>query len=381
MSTYRSRRQFLVLGGAGAAWSGLSQTVQSSPNRLSRPAVQALLAPAGSGSFGPVKIDANENPYGPSEKAIQAIQRNFGQSGRYAHNTPELHRSLCNHHQVDSGMLEVGYGSSELLKMAAEAFLGSGKNVVTAQPTYEATARYGAVYGATTTHVPLDAQYRFDLKKMRAAVNEKTGMVYICNPNNPTATVVSAEATRAFVDSMPPEIPVVIDEAYHHYVDDPSYASAIPLAKQGKAVVVMRTFSKIYGMAGLRMGYAVGRADLIGRMSAYKIWLNANTLTVAAALASLEDKEFVERNRKLNAMARQFVEQEVTKMGLGYIPSQANFLMIDLKRDMGSVVSELRARNVFAGRPFYPLRQHLRVTVGTMEEMKRFVEELRVVVA
>jgi histidinol-phosphate aminotransferase len=379
MSTRRSRRQFLALSGVGAAWSGLSQTAMSWPNRLSQSAVQALLPPTG--ALGPVKIDANENPYGPSDNAIQAIQRAFGQSGRYASNTPELHRALCEHHQVDSGMLELGYGSSELLKMAAEAFLSPGKNVVTAQPTYEAPSRYGAVYDATTIRVQLDSEYRHDLKRMRAAVNDKTGMVYICNPNNPTATIVSAEATRAFVDSMPPEIPVVIDEAYHHYVDDPSYASAIPLAKQGKSVVVMRTFSKIYGMAGLRMGYAVGRGDLISRMSPYKIWLNTNTLTVAAALASLEDKEFVERNRKLNASARQFVEQQVTKMGLGYIPSQANFLMVDLKRDMGPVVGALRARGVFAGRPFHPLRQHLRVTVGTMEEMKRFVEQLRVVVA
>ena len=378
MGTLRSRRQFLALGGVGAAWSSLSQTAMSWHNGLSQPAVHALLAPAG--TLEPVKIDANENPYGPSEKAIQAIQRSFGQSGRYASNTQELHRALCSHHQVDSGMLEVGYGSSELLKMAAEAFLATGKNVVTAQPTYEAPSRYGAVYDATTIRVPLDSQYSHDLKRMRAAVNDKTGMVYICNPNNPTATIVSAEGTKAFVDSMPPDVPVVIDEAYHHYVDDPSYASAIPLAKQGRAVVVMRTFSKIYGMAGLRMGYAVGRGDLISRMSAYKIWLNTNTLTVAAALASLEDKEFVEKNRKLNASARQFVEQQLTKMGLGYIPSQANFLMVDLKRDMGPVVGALRARNVFAGRPFHPLRRHLRVTVGTMEEMKRFVEELRAVV-
>lgn len=378
MSIRRSRRQILTLGGVGAAWSSVSHTVLSWPNSLSRPAVQALLA--SSGTIELVKIDANENPYGPSEKAIQAIQQSIGQSGRYAGNTAELHRALCNHHQVDSGMLELGYGSSELLKMAAEAFLGPGKNVVTAQPTYEAPARYGAVYDATSIRIPLDSQYRHDLKQMRAAVNDKTGMVYICNPNNPTATIISAEATRAFVDSMPPGIPIVVDEAYHHYVDDPSYASAIPLAKQGKAVVVMRTFSKIYGMAGLRMGYAVGRGDLISRMSAYKIWLNTNTLTVAAALASLEDKEFVERNRKLNRSARQFVEQQVTKMGLGYIPSQANFLMIDLKRDMGPVVGALRARSVFAGRPFHPLRQHLRVTVGTMEEMKRFIEELRAVV-
>ncbi len=379
MHTRRSRRQFLALSGVGAVWSGLSQTTMPWPNRLSQPAVQALLA--ATSSLGPVKIDANENPYGPSDKAIQAIQRTFGQSGRYASNTPDLHRALCEHHQVDSGMLELGYGSSELLKMAAEAFLGPGKNVVTAQPTYEAPSRYGAVYDATTIRVQLDSQYSHDLKKMRAAVNDKTGMVYICNPNNPTATIVSAEATKAFVDSMPPEVPVVIDEAYHHYVDDPSYATAIPLAKQGKSVVVMRTFSKIYGMAGLRMGYAVGRGDLISRMSSYKIWLNTNTLTVAAALASLDDKEFVDRNRKLNASARQFVEQQVTKMGLGYIPSQANFLMVDLKRDMGPVVGALRGRGVFAGRPFHPLRQHLRVTVGTMDEMKRFVEELRVVLA
>ena len=362
MSIRRSRRQFLAVSGVGAAWSGLVQTALSRPHGLSQPAVQALLAPAG--TFGPVKIDANENPYGPSEKALQAIQKSFSQSGRYASNTPELHQALCSHHQVDSGMLELGYGSSELLKMAVEAFLGPGKNVVTAQPTYEAPSRYGAVYDATTLRVPLDAQYKHDLNQMRAAVNDKTGMVYICNPNNPTATVVSADAIRMFMDSMPPEIPVVIDEAYHHYVEDPSYASSVPLAKQGKAVVVMRTFSKIYGMAGLRMGYAVGRGDLMGRMSDYKIWLNTNTLTVAAALASLEDKEFVERNRKLNASARQFVEQQVTKMGLGYIPSQANFLMVDLKRDMGSVVGALRARGVFAGRPFHPLRQHLRVTVG-----------------
>jgi len=379
MSTGRSRRQFLALSGVGAAWSGLSQTGMSGPNRLRQPTVQTLLVPTG--ALGPVKIDANENPYGPSDRAIQAMQRSFNQSGRYANNTADLHRALCDHHQVDSGMLELGYGSSELLKMGVEAFLGSGKNVVTAQPTYEAPSRYGAIYDATTVRVQLDSQYRHDLKQMRAAVSDKTGMVYICNPNNPTATIVSADATKAFVDSMPPNIPVIIDEAYHHYVDDPSYGSAIPLAKQGKSVVVMRTFSKIYGMAGLRMGYAVGRGDLISRMSAYKIWLNTNTLTVAAALASLEDKEFVERNRKLNASARQFVEQQVTKMGLGFIPSQANFLMIDLKRDMGLVVGALRARGVFAGRPFHPLRQHLRVTVGTMEEMKRFVEELRAVVA
>jgi histidinol-phosphate aminotransferase len=134
-------------------------------------------------------------------------------------------------------------------------------------------------------------------------------------------------------------------------------------------------------MAGLRLGYAVGREDLVGKMSEYKIWLNANVLTVAAALASLDDKAFVERNRKLNADTRRYVEQAVRQMGLDTIPSQANFLMVDLKRDMSSVAGSLRSRGVFAGRAFYPLTSHLRVTIGTAEEMKRFVEELRRVLA
>jgi histidinol-phosphate aminotransferase len=375
-NTDRSRRKFLALTGAGVAWSGVSAlAVEPQSGRA------AAAVPAVASSIYSVKIDSNENPYGPSEKAIQAIQASFSQSGRYAQNTGQLHRALCDHHQISGGMLDIGYGSSEILKMAVEAFLGPDKNVVIAQPTYEAIARYGTVYGASAVRVPLDAQFRHDLKRMRSAVNEKTGLVYICNPNNPTATVVSGESLRNFVESMPSNIPVLVDEAYHHYVDDPTYASAIPLAKQGKAVVVTRTFSKIYGMAGLRLGYAVGREDLVGKMSEYKIWLNANVLTVAAALASLDDKAFVERNRKLNADTRKYVEQAVRQMGLDTIPSQANFLMVDLKRDMSSVAGSLRSRGVFAGRAFYPLTSHLRVTIGTAEEMKRFVEELRRVLA
>lgn len=368
-----SRRGLLTLGGISLGRQALAATCAPNPSSVFTQAYLLAVSPGG----GFVKLDSNENPYGPSEKAIQAMQGSFSQSGRYAANTPELVRALCGHHGVSGRMLEVGYGSSEILKMAAEAFLGPGKSVVTAQPTYEAASRYGDVYGARAVRVRLDAGYRHDLKAMRAAVNSNTGMIYICNPNNPTATIVSADAVKSFVDSLPPELPVVVDEAYHHYVDDPSYASAIALAKQGKPIVVTRTFSKIYGMAGLRLGYAVGREDLIRKMSSYKIWLNTNVLTVAAALASLDDREFVEKNRKLNAVSRKYVEEQVTRMGLSYIPSQANFLMVDLKRDMNSVAHGLRSRGVHAGRPFHPLNQHLRVTIGTLEEMKRFAEELK----
>ena len=328
-----------------------------------------------------VKIDGNENPYGPSEKAVQAIQSAIPRSNRYVQTADRLQHAVAQHHQAGLGMIQLGYGSSEILKMASEAFLAPGKNVVLASPTYEGMARYGEVHGARIVRIPLDSRFRHDLKKMRTAVNEDTGLVYICNPNNPTATIVGADELREFADQMPPHIPVVVDEAYHHYVEDPSYSSAIPLVLQNRAVIVTRTFSKIYGMAGLRLGYAVAREDLITKIAAYKVWLNANTLTIAAGLACFDDQEFIARNKKQNKETREYVEAEMTKLGLETIPSQANFLMIDLKRDIQPVQAALRARNVYAGRPFYPLTNYLRVTVGTQQEMERFVEEFKQVMA
>jgi histidinol-phosphate aminotransferase len=379
-----SRRTFLGFAGLGMAWTGISspsRNLEITANRVWEAATDPSLRASVAATNFPVHIDSNENPYGPSEKAIAAIKSSCSQAGRYVHNPGELHRALCQHNKVEPSMIEVGYGSSEILKMAAEAFLGPGKNVIVAQPSYESISRYGDVYGAQTVRVPLDTGYRHDLKKMRAAVNDKTGLVYICNPNNPTATVVSEDEMKDFLAAMPAEIPVLIDEAYHHYVADRSYASSIQFAKAGKAVIVSRTFSKIYGMAGLRLGYAMGREDLIGKMSNYKLWLNMNALTMAAALASLDDQEFVGRNQKLNTETRHFVEGEVTALGLRCIPSQANFVMIDLKRQAYPVLGSLRSRNVFVGRLFPPLMNHMRVTLGTAEEMKRFVEELKQVLS
>jgi len=368
-----SRRTFLGIAGLGMAWAGASSPSLSLQFNSSR--VWAASANL------PVHIDSNENPYGPSEKAIAAMKSSCAQAGRYVHNPGELYHALSEHNRVDPSMIEVGYGSSEIIKMAVEAFLGPGKNVLVAQPSYESIARYGEVYGAQTVRVPLDGDYRHDLKKMRAAVNDKTGLVYVCNPNNPTATVVSGDEMKDFLAAMPPQVPVLIDEAYHHYVEDTSYSSSIQFAQAGRAVIVSRTFSKIYAMAGLRLGYAVGREDLIRRMASYKLWLNMNALTMAAALASLDDQEFVHRNQKLNTQTKRFVEGQVTALGLKCIPSQANFVMIDLKRQAYPVLGALRSRNVFVGRLFPPLMNHMRVTLGTAEEMQRFTEELKQVLS
>lgn len=328
-----------------------------------------------------IKIDGNENPYGPSERAVQAIQSAIPRSNRYVLTADKLQHAIANHHQVGLGMIQLGYGSSEILKMAADAFLPPGKSVVVASPTYEGMARYADVRGARIVRIPLDSQHRHDLKKMRAAVNGDTGLIYICNPNNPTATIVGGDELREFSNQIPPQIPIVIDEAYHHYVDDPSYTSAISLVLQNKSVIVTRTFSKIYGMAGLRLGYSVAREDLTAKMASYKVWLNANTLTIAAGLACYEDQQFIAKNKKQNKETRDYVEDELRKLGYETIPSQANFFMIDLKHEMQPVQAALRARNVYVGRPFSPLTNYLRVTVGTRSEMERFVEAFKQVVA
>ena len=154
-----------------------------------------------------VKIDGNENPYGPSDKAIQAIQNAIPRSNRYVLTADKLQLAIAQHHQVGPRMIQLGYGSSEILKMAAEAYLAPGKNVVLASPTYEGMARYAEVHGAGIVRIPLDSQFRHDLKKMRAAINEDTGLIYICNPNNPTATIVGADELQEFADQMPPHIP------------------------------------------------------------------------------------------------------------------------------------------------------------------------------
>lgn len=376
-----TRRNLLKWGGVGLAlgknYSLLTNALL--PTGLTFQEVAQL--PAVKAQSDLVKIDGNENPYGPSEKAIQAIQSAIPRSNRYILTADKLQLAIAQYHQVGPGMVQLGYGSSEILRMAAEAFLSPGKNAVLASPTYEGMARYAEVHGANVVPIPVDSQFRHDLKKMRDAANKDTGLIYICNPNNPTGTFVGADELREFVDQIPHSIPVVVDEAYYHYVESPSYSSAVSLVLQHKSVIVTRTFSKIYGMAGLRLGYSVACEDLTAKIASYKDWLNANTLTIAAGMACFDDHEFIARNKKQNLETRTYVEAELQKLGFETIPSQANFFMINLKREMKPVQAALRARNVYVGRQFYPLTNYLRVTVGTRPEMARFIEEFKRVIA
>jgi histidinol-phosphate aminotransferase len=255
------------------------------------------------------------------------------------------------------------------------ACTGAGRSLVMADPTFEALARYVDVTGGPVVKVPLTSDYRHDLKAMLTP-STGAGLVYVCNPNNPTATVTPAAELSAFLAAVPPTTTVLVDEAYHHYVTGGGYESVMGQVPQRPNLLVARTFSKIYGMAGLRCGYAVGQAELIARLRRQQAWDNMNVAVLAAAAAALADPDHVDDARQRNAKVRQEACDALAARGFRVVPSQANFFMVDLGQPVKPVIAGLRAQGVEVGRLFPALPTHLRVTVGKREEMQAFLAAL-----
>ncbi|HJQ99319.1 MAG TPA: histidinol-phosphate transaminase [Candidatus Polarisedimenticolaceae bacterium] len=329
----------------------------------------------------PVRLDSNENPYGPSQRAQEAMAAARSIAARYPDDLEDrVADALAQSHAVPPKNVLLGCGSGEILRMADLAFLGAGRTVVAADPTFEAVLSYARVTKAEATRVPLTADFRHDTKKMVAACDDRTGLVYVCNPNNPTGTIVKRAELAALVAAVPERAVVLVDEAYHHFVEDSDYASAIDLVLKRPNVVVARTFSKIYGLAGMRLGYAVGAEDKIAAMRPHKNWSNANAAVLEAALASLDDADHVKQQRRLMNDTRRWLCDELKKDGRTYIPSETNFLMIDVGGDVAGVIEAMRARKIFVGRRFAALPNWLRVSIGTREETAVFLSALRDVV-
>src|SRR5213083_2295871 len=274
-----SRRDFARLLGAGAA-----AAVVRPPLSFAKP-TQSVATPLAEGGI--VRLSANENPYGPSPKAFQAITDSFGLACRYPdeHNNVLIDK-LAKLNGVNHDQILLGDGSGEILKLCAETFTGpkSGK-LVAADPTFEAILNNATANGAEVVKVPLNSSFAHDLLKMLAAAKE--GLIYVCNPNNPTASITPKGELRDFIARTPGETMILVDEAYFHYADSPDYESVIPLIKDHPNLIVARTFSKIYGMAGLRCGYAVAQPETITQLSSHQSWDSVNIMAVAAAGASL----------------------------------------------------------------------------------------------
>jgi histidinol-phosphate aminotransferase len=326
-----------------------------------------------------VILSSNENPYGPSPRALEAATT--AASNRYPDALEDAAReAIATHHGVAVEQVLLGCGSSEILQMADEAFSGPGKRVVAAEPTFEAVLAYAKVVRADGIKVPLTPDFRHDLPAMAAACDASTGLVYVCNPNNPTATIVTGDEMAAFAASVPATATILVDEAYHHFVEDPRYRSSLELIAKRPNVVVARTFSKIYGMAGMRLGYAVSSKDTIAAMAPYASWSNANAAVLAAAAASLADPDLVPRQRKLLNDTRKWLVSELTKQGYRTMPSEANFVMVDVGGDVAPVIQAFRARKILVGRKFPSLPNWLRVTVARPEEVSAFLAALPEVV-
>ncbi|HEY2962251.1 MAG TPA: aminotransferase class I/II-fold pyridoxal phosphate-dependent enzyme [Pyrinomonadaceae bacterium] len=331
-----------------------------------------------------VRLSSNENPYGPSPAALKAMTDGFSLAWRYPDEYADmLADELARLNNVPVDQILLGDGSGEILKLAAAAFTNKDKKIVLANPTFEAIGRHASVSRAEVVKIDLAPNYGHDLQKMLGAANDpanSAGLVYICNPNNPTASITPKNELAEFLAKLSPATVVLVDEAYHHYVESKDYESVIPLVKQYPNLIVARTFSKIYGMAGLRCGYCVTQRANIERMRAHQVWDSVNIMALVAALASLKDAEHVDRGRKLNSEVKKTVCAELDALGYRYIPSHANFMMIDLRRDVRPIIGALRTRGVEVGRLFPALPNFMRVTIGTSAEMKTFLENFRQVV-
>ncbi len=319
---------------------------------------------------GPVRLNSNENAYGPFPSVAQAMRDSLPACNRYPdHHHQDFLARIASHHQLRPEQVITGNGSTEILRMAAQAFTGPGKKLIVAHPTFEAIGEYAAICGAEIVRLPLAANFAHDLGAMLAATRGVSGLVYICNPNNPTASITPKKDLADFVGRLPANFQLLIDDAYHHFAtDSPDYASFAGNPR----VIVARTFSKIYALAGLRLGYAVSSPELIGKMRPYQLQDNLNAVALRCGITGLADGASVDMAARRNAADRAAFMRQAVARNLHPIPSHANFVMMDSGRPVRDVIAHFRQNEVWIGRPFPPLETFVRVSLGLPAEMQTF---------
>jgi histidinol-phosphate aminotransferase len=364
-----TRRGFVHTLGAGTASSLLAPY-------LSFPGPEPF--DASSRSTGAIRLDRNENPNGPAKEALDGIVAAFADASRYPDEAPLLH-ALAEARGVSEHNIVLTCGSTDVIRSAVYAFTSPSRALVAGLPSFESAGQDAQRVGSPVRNVLVTAELELDLTAM-AEASRGAGLVYICNPNNPTATVAGADAIHSCVARIlgdTPDATVLIDEAYHDYVDDPSYATMIPLALENPRVVVSRTFSKVFGMAGLRVGYAVAQPETIDAIRRQRLTTGVNRLGAAAAVASVGLKSHIEREHARNRDAREFTRRELAAAGYPCVPSHTNFIMVNVRRDAHEFQDACRAQGVLIGRPFPPLTTYARISIGTMDEMHRAMDVLR----
>ena len=366
MSHSMNRRNWFRRAGTAAAGIALApHALHAAP-----PWTSALRADA------PIRLSSNENPYGPSKAAREAMIAHFDEGCRYPYAAMEdLQKLLAEQEGVSPEHIVVGAGSSEILSMAGLAYGLEGGEIVAASPTYLRLMHYAEQVGAYVHWVPLDDDLRHDLEAMDRRTTSAVNLVFVCNPNNPTGTIVEAEKLRAFCQEISKRAVVFLDQAYVELMDDGG-ESMIDLVLEGHNVILSRTFSKIHGLAGLRVGYGIARPDIAKRLEQYRM-SSTNILGLRAAAASYQDEAFQDFSRKKVAEGRQYVYSLLDELGYRYVPSQGNFVFFHTGQPIEQFQATMEQRGILVGRPFPPYLDWCRLSMGKLEDLETFGTALR----
>jgi histidinol-phosphate aminotransferase len=320
-------------------------------------------------------LSSNENCWGAPESVMKAMNNAWKYSNRYGYPDGNLVGEIAKHHGAKPENILLGAGSGEILDVVGTTFLLGGKKVLGVEPSYSSVYQHATSIKTSAIKLPLGKDYRQDMPAMIKAANARAseiGLVYLCNPNNPTGIVVSKQEVKALLDGIPKDMPVLIDEAYHHFVDDATYATSVPYVLEGRPVIIARTFSKIAALAGMRLGYAVASADIVQKMRPYSMG-SINALVKWGGVASLKDTASQADVKNKVMTLRKKTTTELNALGYETLPSETNFFMVSIGREVVPVIEEFRKKGVAVGRPFPPMTTHMRVSIGTADEMAQFM--------
>jgi histidinol-phosphate aminotransferase len=366
-----SRREWLKsasLGGSMAILgaTGLSSSLSAEEIRKFNPRPIA----------GPIRLGSNENPYGPSEKMRKAMTAAFDDGCRYpwSYNSA-LVKMVAEKEGVPEDHIVLVAGSTEGLKVAGITF-GKGGEIITCAPTFLSMMEYAELWGTEINWVPLTKDLDFDLDEIEKRVSHETRLVFLCNPNNPTGKLLPADRVLDFCETVSKRAVVFSDEAYYDYITEPNYPSMVELVKKGHDVVVSRTLSKVYGLAGIRMGYLIAKPELAKKLQE-RVVANTNIMAIEAGKAALQDKEFYQFSLKKNKEAKALLTQTLDELRLPYLDSHANFVFFQSGRDIVELNKTMAQKGFIIGRPFPPLNDWCRVSTGTIEEVTLYNKAIK----
>ncbi|AWH77902.1 TPA: histidinol-phosphate transaminase [Clostridioides difficile] len=321
-----------------------------------------------------IKLASNENPLGPSPKAMETMIEMLKQGQLYPEpEANELRRKLAEKLDLKPENFIVANGADNVITLIGEAFINRGDEVIYCNPTFPSYRTATIKNEGIPVEVPLTEDYKYDLQGILDRITDKTKLICVCNPNNPTGTIVDDKELEEFLKKVPENIITILDEAYIEFLTVPNYVDGLKYVRENYNVIVTRTFSKIYGLAGLRVGYGIAKDEIIRTLFTVKEPFSANRVAISGATAALDDEEFIKETYELNRVGMAYFKEEFTKMGFDVVDSQSNFLYVDMKTDIPKLFEDLKKR----GFVIRPSATHARVSIGTMEENKKFVAVLK----